>query len=430
METFLVRLRRSLLLDYQSSPAMSPGNLSLAAAVAHQCFNNEYIFHESREEQKIVAGLEKDTVHDFSTGNWQDKESLVVILSMYRGLSRLACAKSLCRVSLKHVTPLLHRCLIRFVNEPFREKKLSEEIPSIGITDSKTSHAISRQYEENPYPRWFSLGEKSNSLAQKLEKDFPAYIAPGALGNKRVRILVAGSGSGWQPLALARANSGAEIVAVDLSRSSLAYGMRMAEKFAISNVTFLHGDLLEIMRLGQTFHHIACYGVLHHMEKPDEGWQALDNVLLPGGTFHIGLYSRVARLPVVFIRNEIKKKNLQPTVENMKDFRGLLLKEPRYRQIRDYFISSTDFYNLSTLRDLLFNASEMQYTIPRLQKTIHHFDYIFLGFHLRSPAMQKRYRQQFPADTGYTSMQNWLSFEKAYTGTGNMLDFWLQKRYG
>ncbi|MCP4153877.1 MAG: hypothetical protein GY757_39490, partial [bacterium] len=46
METFLVRLRRSLLLDYQSSTAMSPENLSLAAAVAHQCFNNEYIFHE------------------------------------------------------------------------------------------------------------------------------------------------------------------------------------------------------------------------------------------------------------------------------------------------------------------------------------------------------------------------------------------------
>ncbi|PON10683.1 hypothetical protein C2W62_48785, partial [Candidatus Entotheonella serta] len=159
-----------------------------------------------------------------------------------------------------------------------------------------------------------------------------------------MQFLVAGGGTGQEPLNLAACNPEADIIAIDISRASLAYSQRMAAKLGIHNVTFLHGDLTDIDRLGKQFHHIACVGVLHHLPSPIEGWRALENALLPGGTMKAGVYSRMALLPIAFARQEIVKCGLNTSPEHLKRFRDMLLHEPRYRGFRRVVLNVNDFY--------------------------------------------------------------------------------------
>ena len=89
------------------------------------------------------------------------------------------------------------------------------------------------------------------------------------------------------------------MLAVDLSRRSLAYAQGMAERYKVNNVRFLHADILELGQLTDRFHVIFCTGVLHHMQQPLMGWDILRNLLVAEGLMKIGLYSNIARQAIV-----------------------------------------------------------------------------------------------------------------------------------
>src|SRR6185369_2840620 len=89
--------------------------------------------------------------------------------------------------------------------------------------------------------------------------------------------------------------SDVEVLAFDLSKASLAYGIRQARRYGIKNLEFVHGDILCVDKLGERFDVIEAGGVLHHMQEPAAGLRALAAVLNPRGFFRIGLYSRRAR---------------------------------------------------------------------------------------------------------------------------------------
>ena len=109
------------------------------------------------------------------------------------------------------------------------------------------------------------------------------------------RGLVAGCGTGKVPISIALARDNVQVVAQDLSRRSLAYGVRMARKLGADNVRFVHDDILASRRLEQIFDVIECTGVLHHMKDPVQGWRVLTDILRPEGLMRIALYSEIAR---------------------------------------------------------------------------------------------------------------------------------------
>jgi SAM-dependent methyltransferase len=243
---------------------------------------------------------------------------------------------------------------------------------------------------------------------------------------EKFQILVPGCGTGQQPLSIAAGNPDAAILAIDLSKSSLAYGRRMADCLKLNNVTFLHGDLLEIPALNRSFHHIDCVGVLHHLKDPPAGWRILAQAVLPGGTLHIGVYSRIARLQVEFIRSETRRLGLQPTVQDMKALRQQILTKTEYKPFL-HALNSPGFYGLSSFRDLFFHVQECSYTLSEIRQLLDSLHLEFLGFKLRSPLLKARYREQFPNDPNMTSFDNWRRFESNYAGSAMLFDFWVRK---
>ncbi len=429
-ESFLKKLRRFLLFEYQAKQDLPASHLRLAAALAQQGFNNEYILNEREDERGAVGEIEERLDRGFHSGAVRAQEVPLLVLGMFRHIALLPSVVQSAGIPLDSLSPVARPAIIRMIQEPLEERRLVDEIPSFGAITCDTSKAVRAQYEENPYPRWFNLGGPFLSLETRLTTMRPGFSWPPTFQDQRLEILVAGCGTGRHPLMIATGNPNAVVLAVDFSKPSLAYGKRMANRLKVDNLTFLHGDLLELPQIGKCFHHIECVGVLHHcLKDPAAAWCSLEQVLLPGGTLRIGVYSHVSRLAVEFIRSEIKRLGLNPTREEMKGFRHQLLTEERYKRHLK-FLRGEDFYSLSSFRDLLFHTQESCYTLPEIKETIDHLGLEFLGFDLGSSSLEAKYRQRFPEDPHMNSFENWCQFESHYAGSRIMFEFWLQKKVG
>ncbi len=147
--------------------------------------------------------------------------------------------------------------------EVVEERRLAAELPEIAPITDEVSRAVAEMYEANPYPRWTHLPRRPKvDVRAALMRDYPHACS--VTFDRPLAVLMPGSGTGQHPLSVASSYDDVEVIAVDLSRASLAYAKRMAAHYGIGNVAFMHGDILDLPRLGRTFDHVECVGVLHH----------------------------------------------------------------------------------------------------------------------------------------------------------------------
>ena len=94
---------------------------------------------------------------------------------------------------------------------------------------------------------------------------------------------MAGCGTGQHPISTAARFRNSQVIAVDLSLSSLAYAQRKTEELGIKNIEYIRSDILNLKKLDKQFDIIESVGVLHHMNDPMAGWKALVDCLKDGG---------------------------------------------------------------------------------------------------------------------------------------------------
>jgi SAM-dependent methyltransferase len=183
----------------------------------------------------------------------------------------------------------------RTIEEPARERALAEGAPSL-TPDADTdavSNAVRDQYEANPYPCWTAPPAPEPRVLGDVIAGLPG-LDHGAFRQCARTVLTAGCGTGFEPIDLARMDPSLSITAMDLSRASLAYGMRVAEDLGLTGVRFVQGDILALDRVEARFDVVTSTGVIHHMAQPDQGLARLAGVLRPGGVVRLGLYSERA----------------------------------------------------------------------------------------------------------------------------------------
>src|SRR5439155_11233681 len=117
----------------------------------------------------------------------------------------------------------------------------------------------------------------------------------------------------------------AKVLAVDLSRASLAYAMRKTRALGRTNIEYAQADILKLGSLEKSFDVIESSGVLHHLADPLAGWRVLLTLLRPGGFMAIGLYSEIARADIVATRAFIAGQGYRPTAEDIRRCRQDLL---------------------------------------------------------------------------------------------------------
>ncbi len=428
-EQILTEMRRALLLEYAQAEEIGQEEKALIGALALQCCNNEYVFNVTTDEQRLLAVLREWCEHRAETPLVPSTklETALLILALYLPFHELANATDLAAVATNKWCEPLQPLIKHTLKEPLEEQATAKDIGLLGGIEDPTSLAVRAQYEENPYPRWANVPRYSKmDLTTSLRRSFPHLLPPPFL-NGPIKVLVAGCGTGQEPIRIALARENVELLALDLSRRSLAYGIRMARKLGVDNIRFVQGDILQLRALEEQFHVIECAGVLHHLDEPISGWRMLVDKLVAGGLMKIGLYSEAARKVVVAAREYIREQGLIPNDADIKSLRTRIIRgeiAPEFAELTE----SEDFYTLSSCRDLLFHAREHRFTLPQIHAALEELGLAFIGFELPTRQMKHRYRQLFPQDTCMTDLSSWQHFEQLYPGAfSGMYVFWCQK---
>ena len=419
-EAFLIRLRAELLLD-DDARAQAPTDFLCAFAL--QCLHNEFIYPESELESEKTAELLSEVEGALQSRRRADERTIrsLLVLATYRPLNTVSGIDAL--LAQERTVPGMDVLLQRSVLDVQTERGLRREIVSLGEITDPVSSVVRDMYEEHPYPRWLTLNRgQPLAFAEWVELELPAArpIAP----LPSVRILVAGCGTGREAIWLASNLANCDVLAVDLSLSSLAYAQRMAKMMDVTNIEFRQGDILDLGRLSDRFDMISSRGVLHHMRDPQAGLRVLARLLRPGGLLKLGLYSARARDSVNAAREMINKQQLSATGPEIRKFRQCVLRAENNSALRD-LRDSLDFYSMSMCRDLLFHVQEHQFTLPQIGAMLQDLSLQLLGLSDLPRHAVSGYRQMFPEDDLMVNLLNWDVFEARHPDTFiSMYNFW------
>ncbi|MEO1093185.1 MAG: class I SAM-dependent methyltransferase [Pseudomonadota bacterium] len=378
LEPAFERLRRSVL-DRVAAGRFEPRHLPFAAALACQCFLVEYVMPTLAEEAETLATLIANLT---SIGpDHPDVPALAAAVGCYRGLATVVDETLTHALAGRPEVATLVRLQIQ---EPIDERSLARGLDSLTDVNDTVSRAVRDQYEANPYPRW-TCGTPfvAHETVERSVQDHVGYPLEAIDWPTAPRILVAGCGTGQQIVQTATRFADASIVAVDLSRASLAYAKRKAHELGLANVGFHHADLLALQPADGVFDVVQSTGVLHHLADPMAGWQNLVRCTRPGGLLQIGLYSRTARRDIARVRDLLAARGITGTGEGIVEARRTVVALARAGDVECGRLAvSRDFASASGCRDLILHEQEHLFTLPEIEAALDALGLRFLGMEL------------------------------------------------
>jgi SAM-dependent methyltransferase len=405
LEMVLTAARRTLL--ESATGEVDRKSFEFFCALAQQCFINEYIFAETAEERAEVERLSGAVAERLAVGG--DIPALwLVAIAAYRPLHQVTDAARL----LDRAWPdALGAVLTQQIREPQEEQAIRASLPALTAIDADSA-AVQAQYEENPYPRWITPPPllKPLSVNDYMRAKFPRAPFRPISTPDGPDVLVAGCGSGSHAIEACHRFAGARVLAIDLSRASLAYAVRKTRALGLP-IEYAQADILRLGAIDRAFDVIEAAGSLQCLKDPAKGWRVLLSRLKPGGIMLLGLYSKVARTDINAVRVFIAARGQVGTIDEIRGLRQEIMAFPDGTPGKSV-ARLGDFYSTSDCRDLLFHVQEYQHTLPEIAEFIAAENLTFLGFHLDG-RMLRRYAENHPGDPDMTDIANWDEFERA-----------------
>ncbi len=396
--------------------------------LAQYSFFTEYLFQENDFESRAVNSLIEYFEGD-AKGSSDEIILRYLVLSCYRQCQKYSFSKDLLKKPAFKNQPDLEALIKTQITEPEIELAAQKKIRTITKIDDAISLSVREQYEENPYPRWQNLPSAGiSSYAVDISNKLPILRGQQPNFPKNPQVLIAGCGTGRQPISSAKAYPDSDILAIDLSLASISYAMRKAEESKVKNIEFGQADIMELGSLNRKFHIIECAGVLHHMNDPIAGWNVLCDLLEDDGYMNIGLYSELGRKDVIACREYITENEYGDTAEEIRTCRKALMALEKTHPA-SHIVNHNDFYTLSACRDLIFHVQEHRFTVERISSALEELGLEFLGFNLDAEMYVLKYENRFPDDTTRTNLDNWALFEEENPNVfATMYKFWVRKK--
>ena len=424
-EQFIQKLREYLLINRKKIEPKIEIN-KLIESIALQNYLGEYIVYENQNETFLIKNLEYDIEKKFETNsntNFMD----LLLLGCYRELRNYKWKN---KISFPFDFLKLEE---KFLTFPSIEEKHKKNIVSLGQIENHISNQVKSQYEENPYPKWsdIALIPKKISLKEYLSTKKINFKENKSIHNQKFEVLVAGCGTGREPINISSYIKNVNITAIDLSKSSLSYAIRKAKEYNTENINFYQCDLLNVKELNTKFDIILCSGVLHHLDNPMEGWQQLTEVLNEKGLMKICLYSKIARRLITPYQDKYSTNVIKAFNTEIREFRNNIIKsdDPNFKK---FFSTAQDFFNMSELRDLIFHYKEHQFTLPKIKSCLKELKLSFLGFDdpniLTKDVLHNKFRNFFKNNESVLDLDKWHELEKCDKEIfKQMYQFWVQK---
>jgi 2-polyprenyl-3-methyl-5-hydroxy-6-metoxy-1,4-benzoquinol methylase len=398
--------------------------LQFYAALARQCFVNEYIFDCDDRELNTAAAC-RTKLLALLDSNAVVPPFLVLAVAAYFPLNTLRDPSRLLAANgLDLVDAVVHQQ----IREPLEEQVLRAGVKCLTSISAGVSETVREQYEQNPYPRWVKvpMPEQALHFNEELRRTLPFAAFTPMPDDSAPEVLVAGCGTGSHSILVAQRFRGARVLAIDLSLSSISYAKRKTQELGLTNIEYMQADILNLGEVTRTFDIIESRGVLHHLADPFMGWRILLSRLRPGGFMGLGFYSEIARRAVVKAREFIAARGYASTSNDIRRCRRDLINMGASIEMQ-WLSKMPDFYSTSECRDLLFHVQEHRLSIGQVESFLAEFGLRFIGFEL-DPRAVHQYRALFPDDPSGTNLRNWARFETDNADTfAGMYQFWIQK---
>ncbi len=254
------------------------------------------------------------------------------------------------------------------------------------MKESSYLKKVKEQYENYPYPKRELKDEKGGMYTSNSENltrlnhygfkgDMPLFKKN---KGKPFRVLVAGAGTGDAVIHMAEQlrDFNAKVVYLDMSQASMRVAKKRAKMRKLKNIDWILNSLLELPNMQiKKFHYISCTGVLHHLESPIEGLNALKSVLKKSGVMSIMVYGLYGRTGIYQMQELMKlvnknENNMQKKVDNIKNMLPTLPAKNWFKRDektwREKLIQGGDI----EIYDMFLHSQDRAYTVPQL------YDYI------------------------------------------------------
>lgn len=300
------------------------------------------------------------------------------------------------------------------------------------------------QYEAYPYPPRDAELEKHRLVMTDTESlgKISHYCFNGRLDlGKGFRVLVAGGGTGDQTIYLAEQlrDHDAEVVYLDLSSASMEIAKRRAEYRELDNITWIHGSILDVEKLGLgTFDYINCCGVLMVLEDPVAGLKALKTRLKENAAMGIMVYAKYGRTGVYHMQELMRLINTGESdfARKIKNTKSTLSCLPERHCLKSGPIPLTDAHAAeledSDWYDLFLISQDIAYTVSEIYEWLTECDLDLIDFvcerdlykpetHITDEQLLKRIKK-FPVPIQRAIAENiasTISRHRFYTGASN-----------
>ena len=225
---------------------------------------------------------------------------------------------------------------------------------------------VTGHYERHPYPHYPLLASirRYDTYAMNLTALWARFNGE-LLPEREGRILLSGCGA-FAPYPMALANPGAEITGLDLAKHNLKRAQLHCLLHRRFNVKLLQGDFLDPAVTPGPYHFIEAFGVLHHLDDPAAGMQALEQRLLPGGILRVMVYGRYARQEAESVRRAMRLLK----VSDVAAIKGMIRRAAPDSRLRAYFDNAWEAKNDSGLADLFLHPNVKTYRIDEFMELV------------------------------------------------------------
>lgn len=250
--------------------------------------------------------------------------------------------------------------------------------------------AVKDQYEDFPYPPRNPVDEKSRLITGSPShlSELNHYIYAGARDFSRpFRALVAGGGTGDAVIMMAQQLADrcplGSVTYLDLSKASRTVVEARASVRGLNNIEFHTGSILDLPDMGlEPFDYIDCCGVLHHLENPGEGLNALAAVLKEDGGLGLMLYATLGRTGVYHIQNALKMLVAGEPMSTQVQLGKKLVKDLPATNwlVRNNFVGDHKMGEDAAFFDLLLHPRDRSYLVPEVVELLENSDLDLVTF--------------------------------------------------
>jgi SAM-dependent methyltransferase len=256
--------------------------------------------------------------------------------------------------------------------------------PGALMTDSEVPEPVAPEvaarvqdfYERHPYPPPVDdLDAYRRAWDDQRRRAESHLLWPAERYREDRSVLVAGCGT-IQAAHYALRWPRAQVMGIDVSASSVAFTQALKHEYALDNLTVRRLAVERVADLGQSFEHVVCTGVLHHLPSPDVGLRALRDVLEPTGALNLMVYAPYGRAGVYMLQDYCRRLGIGLSASEIRDLAASLKALPPDHPLAPLLRTSPDFANVAGLADALLHPQDRSYSVPQLMDFLRGADLI------------------------------------------------------